>query len=155
MTEVLLLTTRPDTGYEVTLADGDPRCATIRVRGDLDLAAREWLADVLHRQRETGRVVVRLDLSAVVFMDSACLGLLVREHPRFLAVDGLLALTDVGPRITRLLTDAHPDRPVFVLQTTPDPPCDDTGTPLARDPVMRAILRARDLFHRASTISPG
>jgi len=58
---------------------------------------------------------VRLDVGAVSFLDCTCLDVLVTAHQRLLAAQGMLVLTDVTPRLMRLLRLARLDR---VLLTT-------------------------------------
>ncbi len=94
--------------------------------GEWDLAGADALAEALRAHERAGRRFVRLDLSAVTFLDCTCLDVLVVAHQRFLAAKGTLVLCGVTPRILRLLrlakldqlllttnlsdVDVHPDR---------------------------------------------
>lgn len=122
MADVLRLSARP--AFRLTVVDLDPLRATIRAEGELDLAARRPLAELLEQQQIAGRRVISLDLSEVTFLDCSCVGVLVAAHHRFLELHGLLVLTDVGARVAPILrvtgladrlfiapTGARPSRP--------------------------------------------
>jgi len=89
--------------------------ALVRAVGEWDLANAATLADLLGAHEKAGRRFVRLDLSAVTFLDCTCIGVLVSVHRRLLAGRGTLVLTGVSPRIQRLLRLARLDD---VLLTT-------------------------------------
>lgn len=91
----------------------EPRRSTIRAAGELDLAAADQLRTVLDQQCDSGHCFARVDLSAVTFLDCACLGVLVEAHHRFLAAHGTLLLTGVGPRVDRLIELAGLDQTLF------------------------------------------
>jgi anti-anti-sigma factor len=104
----------------------DQTRALVRAVGEWDLAAADALAEELRAHETAGRRFVRLDVSAVTFLDCACLDVLVGAHARFLAARGTLVLSGMTPRILRLLrltgldrvllttslsdVDVHPDR---------------------------------------------
>ena len=83
--------------------------ALLRAVGEWDLANADILADRLDAQLKSGRRFVRLDLSAVTFLDCACLGVLVSVHRRLITMRGRLILTGVTPRVLRLLRLASLD----------------------------------------------
>jgi anti-sigma B factor antagonist len=87
----------------------------VRAVGEWDLANAEALAEMLEEHEKAGRRFVRLDVSAVSFLDCTCLDVLVTAHRRLLAARGTLVLTGVTPRLTRLLSLARLDR---VMLTT-------------------------------------
>jgi len=89
--------------------------ALVRAVGEWDLANAATLADLLDAHEKAGRRFVRLDLSAVTFLDCTCVGVLVSVHRRLLAGRGTLVLTGVTPRVLRLLRLAGLDD---VLLTT-------------------------------------
>jgi anti-sigma B factor antagonist len=89
--------------------------ALVRAVGEWDLAKAATLADLLDAHEKAGRRFVRLDLSAVTFLDCTCIGVLVSVHRRLLAARGTLVLTGVSPRLQRLLRLARLDD---VLLTT-------------------------------------
>lgn len=93
----------PATGFELTVVGLDQVRAMIGAVGDLDLAAREALHELLQHQEDAGRLVVELDVSEVTFLDCSCLGVLVGAHHRLLERHGLLVLTGIGACIARTL----------------------------------------------------
>jgi anti-anti-sigma factor len=101
MAEVLHLSAPP--GYRLTVLDLDQLRATIRAAGELDLAARDPLAELLRQQQTAGRRVIRLDLSEVIFLDCSCVGVVVAAHRRFVELHGLLVLTDINASVARML----------------------------------------------------
>lgn len=90
--------------YSFAVVDVDPNHASLMAVGELDLAAIEDLVAILAAQETAGRTSIRLDLSAVTFMDCACLGGLVDARRRLMALHGDLLLTNVSPWVLRLLT---------------------------------------------------
>lgn len=88
----------------------DATRVVIRAVGEWDLANAPVLADVLDEHRKAGRHFVRLDLSAVSFLDCTCLDVLVTAHERLLAAQGTLMLTGVTPPLRRLLSLARLDQ---------------------------------------------
>jgi anti-anti-sigma factor len=68
----------------------------------LDLASSGLLRALLEQTRRPGTAVV-LDLSCVVFVDSSALGVLAAAHRRLLAEGHPLVLTNVDPRVLRVL----------------------------------------------------
>ena len=121
MAGVRTLVAEADLGFELTVVALDPLRAAICAVGELDLAARDALADVLHQQEVARRRVVRVDLSKVTFIDCACLGILVASHYRFLHRHGLLVLTGVDARIERVFKVAGLADRLFIVPTEQDP----------------------------------
>lgn len=121
MAGVPTLVAEPDTGYELTVVDLDPLRAAICAVGELDLAAREDLADVLRQQEHASRRFVRLDLSQVSFLDCSCLGVLVASHHRFLELHGLLVLSGVDESVARILKITGLDDSLFIVPADQDP----------------------------------
>ena len=109
------------TGFELTVVDLDPLRAAICAVGELDLAARDALAEVLQQQEDAGRRIVRLDLSQVTFLDCSCLGVLVSSHQRFLELRGLLVLTVTDGSVARLLEMTGLGESLFTVPTDQDP----------------------------------
>jgi anti-anti-sigma factor len=81
----------------------DASRAALGASGELDLAAVRELRRMLITHERSGRVFIRLDLSAVTFMDCSCLAILASIHRRLLAVNGQLILTEVSEPVARLL----------------------------------------------------
>ena len=119
MAEVLHLSARP--GVRFTVVDPDPLHATIRAAGELDLAAREPLAEVLQQQQIAGRRVICLDLSEVTFLDCSCVGVIVAAHHRFLELGGRLVLTDVNATVERILRVTGLEDSLFIASTSARP----------------------------------
>ena len=122
-------------GYELTVVAVDPVRAAIAAAGELDLAARDALTEVLHQHVNAGRRVVRLDLSKVTFIDCSCLGILVAFHYRFLKRHGLLVITGVDARMERVLEVAGLRDGLFIVPAEQDP--------FGRVPFTRAARRRR------------
>jgi anti-sigma B factor antagonist len=105
----------PDAGtFQVTVASSHANHATVYLKGSVDLATSELLADVLNQQLGTGRRFVRLDLSGLLFLDCAGLRTLVHAHNAFLAARGTLVLTGIRPHIARLLQISHLDEALLI-----------------------------------------
>ncbi|HEY7047713.1 MAG TPA: STAS domain-containing protein [Jatrophihabitantaceae bacterium] len=107
--------THPNARASLTTLRQDRSRALVRAVGEWDLANAEALAEMLEEHEKAGRRFVRLDVSAVSFLDCTCLDVLVTAHRRLLAARGTLVLTGVTPRLTRLLSLARLDR---VMLTT-------------------------------------
>jgi anti-anti-sigma factor len=101
MADVLHLFARP--GYRLPVGDLEPVRATLRAAGELDLTARDPLAELLEQQLVAGRGVIRLDLGELTFLDCSCVGVLVAAHRRYLELHGLEVLADIAARVTRIL----------------------------------------------------
>lgn len=119
MADVLHLSARP--GFRLTVADLDLFRATIRAAGELDLAARDPLVDLLEQQLVAGRRVIRLDLSEVTFLDCSCVGVLVAAHRRCLELQGLLVLADIDASVTRILRLTGLEDSLFIEPTGAGP----------------------------------
>ena len=68
----------------------DPPLGRLRVSGELDLATREQLRDVLVCLALAGCRRVEIDLGAVTFIDAGTLGLLADEQRRLAGRGGVL-----------------------------------------------------------------
>jgi anti-anti-sigma factor len=115
MADVLHLSARP--GFRLTVVDLDPLRATLWAAGELDLAARGPLSELLEQQLIAGRRVISLDLSEVTFLDCSCVGVLVAAHHRFLELHGLLVLTDIDARVARILRATGLEDSLFIAPT--------------------------------------
>lgn len=102
-------TTSTTTGASLTTVRQGRAHALIRAVGEWDLSNAHVLSEQLDQHARAGRFV-RLDLSAVSFLDCTCLGALVTAHQRLLAAGGTLVLTGVTPRTMRLLNLARLDQ---------------------------------------------
>jgi len=81
--------------------EGD--ATVIHVKGEIDLATCERLRDAIEPHLGPAQTVV-LDLSAVVFMDSSCLAVLVQARGRLTSDGGSLVLRNPSDAARRLLT---------------------------------------------------
>lgn len=91
-------------------SDGD--CPVVRLAGELDLSTIPRLEGRLIRQARSGpRLVV--DMSAVTFIDSSGIALLLRTHRA--AVDGIRTVIAEGSQVERVLRLAGIDQvlPLF------------------------------------------
>jgi len=89
--------------FSFAVAGSDPSRVSLTATGELDLAAVGDLAALLALHEAAGRTFIRLDLSAVTFMDCSCLGVLVGVHHHLDQRKGQLILTDVSAPVARLL----------------------------------------------------
>jgi anti-sigma B factor antagonist len=112
--------TRTTTGASLSTLRQNRTHALIRAVGEWDLANAHALGELLEQHHKAGRRFVRLDVSAVSFLDCTCLGVLVTAHQRLRAARGRLVLTGVTPRTRRLLRLAGLDR--ALITTSPKQP---------------------------------
>lgn len=89
--------------FSFAVAEVDPSHASLMAIGELDIAATGDLVAILTAQEAAGRTSIVLDLSAVTFMDCACLGILVGARQRLTALGGDLLMTNVSKPVLRLL----------------------------------------------------
>jgi anti-anti-sigma factor len=85
-----------------TLAQDDWRAA-IALQGEFDLATSHELRNELGRHLEEGRRVIRVDTQQVEFLDSTAISELVNASRRCAADNGSLILTNLPPRLWRML----------------------------------------------------
>jgi anti-anti-sigma factor len=88
--------------------------AALQLRGELDLANVDQLRSELTRHLDAGRRVLRIDASAVSFIDSTALGALLWASQRCQAERGSLILTGLPARIQRVLTVSGLDQVLLV-----------------------------------------
>ena len=96
-----------------TVACDDWRAA-IELCGEFDMSNAAELRAELDEHLAHGRRVLRVDASAVSFMDSTAIGVLVAATQRCRAEHGSLILTGVPARMQRLLTIAGLDQLLLV-----------------------------------------
>lgn len=77
--------------------------AAIALQGELDVANAHELRDELVGHIDAGRRVIRVDLHGVAFMDSSAIGELISATRRCTAEHGSLIVTNVPPRLHRVL----------------------------------------------------
>lgn len=104
-------------GYEGFSAfwDEDDRAAILRIKGDLDLSASSALRACLQDEVSLNGPPIVVDLSAVPFVDSTCLGVLIAALREAKETRGTLRLAAVRPRVRRALEIAALDEifPVY------------------------------------------
>jgi anti-sigma B factor antagonist len=88
--------------------------AAIALHGELDVANAHDLRAELAEHLDAGRRVIRIDAAGVEFMDSTALGELVIASERCVAEHGSLILTNVPPRVRRLLDVSGLDRVLLI-----------------------------------------
>lgn len=90
---------------------GKDRVLTMTIKGEVDHhAAREILRGLDEGvERELPRRL-RLDLSAVTFMDSSGIAVVLRAYRRMQALEGKLELTGVPAQAAKVLRSAGLDR---------------------------------------------
>jgi anti-sigma B factor antagonist len=118
---------------QVTTTATDPTRATVALCGEMDLSNVGLFAGVLDNQLGLGRRFVRVDLSAITFLDCAALQVIVDAHNRCLAARGMLVLTGVPSHIARLLALTRLDKALFVADA-PGSPGRPSGRQLAAVP---------------------
>ena len=114
----------------------------VRADGEWDLANAHVLADALAEHQRAGRRFVRLDISAVTFLDCTCLEVLAAAHVRLLGTRGTLVLTGVPARIMRLLSLAGLAQVLFTTSLSDvDVHLDRVIVPSSRSSVVRPMVR--------------
>jgi anti-sigma B factor antagonist len=93
--------------------------AAVALHGELDVANAHDLRAELAAHLDAGRRVIRVDARGVEFMDSTAVGELVIASERCAADHGSLILTNVPPRVRRLLRIAGLDQ-VLLVDTAGD-----------------------------------
>ncbi|WP_375483173.1 STAS domain-containing protein [uncultured Jatrophihabitans sp.] len=94
---------RRDTALAVETIAADPQGATVKARGHLDLGTAPPLWAVLRSHLRSGRRFLRLDVSALGFVDASALAALREIHDEALIARGTLVVTGVGALVERVL----------------------------------------------------
>jgi anti-sigma B factor antagonist len=90
-----------DSGFDVVVDEHDT--SLVRASGEVDLATSPRLREVLDTVIGNGAPLVRLDMSAVTFLDSSGISVLVDAQQRLREASGRLVLHGVGDHIKRVL----------------------------------------------------
>lgn len=154
MAGVPTLVSEPCPRFEFTVVDLDPLRAAVRAVGDLDLAARDALTEILDQQDDAHRHIVHLDLSQVTFMDSSCLGALVAAHHRLLARQGLLVLTGVDNCVARVLKLTGLDNLLFIVPAGQDWFGSALTARVPERPTGRHVARPQRIPHTSGDLLP-
>lgn len=117
--------------YSFAVVRVDHSRASLSAAGELDLAAVEELTALLAAHEGAGHAFIRLDLSAVTFMDCSCLGVLVAAHYRLRARHGQLILTCSSGPVIKLLSVTHLEDVLLASV--------DGNLPVERVPAQRAV----------------
>ena len=91
-----------DAPFEVDVIEDDA-VMLVRVAGDVDLATSPQLREGLDRAIVSGAPLVRLDMTAVTFLDSSGISVLVDTQQRLHEASARLVLHGVGDHIKRVL----------------------------------------------------
>ncbi|NAS26358.1 anti-sigma factor antagonist [Herbidospora sp. NEAU-GS84] len=78
-----------------------PDCTVVHAAGDIDAGNRDELAEAITRGRRRGRPLI-LDFSAVTFLDSSGLHVLLNAHARAARGERDFHLAALHPRVARL-----------------------------------------------------
>jgi anti-sigma B factor antagonist len=87
----------------VRTTSSDEWRAAIALHGELDVANAHELRDELQGHLDEGRRVIRVDAAGVEFLDSTALAELIVATERCTVDHGSLIITNVPPRVRRLL----------------------------------------------------
>ncbi len=98
--------------------------SVLSVAGELDMHTSPTLQERLEALTVGEAPKVALELSAVPFMDSSSLGILVVNHKRLLERGGALALVGAAGSPEKVLTITGIDRVIPVFRQTSDLPQD-------------------------------
>ena len=89
----------PNVRVEVT----GPGVVTVHLSGDIDYSSRDCLRETLLEARLAGARQIIVDLSAVTFLDSEGLAVILFAHQRMRSSGGSLVLRHANPAVLRLL----------------------------------------------------
>ncbi|MDR2736041.1 MAG: anti-sigma factor antagonist [Gracilibacteraceae bacterium] len=78
---------------------------TLYLSGELDMSNADDLKTLIDRDIDRKRIrTVILDLSAVTFIDSSALGVILGRYKKLLALGGKIQITNTPPHIYRILS---------------------------------------------------
>ena len=114
-------------GMYVRTGTCDEWRAVVAVHGELDLNNADDVRAELNRHLDAGRRVLRIDVAGVTFLDSTALGALLEAAERCRQGRGLLILTNVPPRVARLIKIAGLEQLLLIDGVTPSPGSVEVG----------------------------
>jgi anti-sigma B factor antagonist len=82
----------------------DSRVGLVELSGEIDLATVPTVRQAIGDQLAAGMTLLLLDLSAVTFIDSTGLGVLVGAGKKAAQLGGAIRVVSDNPRVVRLLT---------------------------------------------------
>jgi anti-sigma B factor antagonist/stage II sporulation protein AA (anti-sigma F factor antagonist) len=97
-----------------TTVSTDEWRAVVELKGEIDLANVAQLRSELSRHIESGRRVLHVNARALTFIDSSAIGELVTASRRCREGGGTLILTEVPPRLHRLISIAGLEQVLLV-----------------------------------------
>jgi anti-anti-sigma factor len=106
--------------------------ALVKVVGELDFSTAAPLWAVLQAHIKSGRRFVRLDVSAVTFLDATALSGITQAHQELLDRRGTLVITGVRFLVARVLRVAGLDEVLFVSGPRADDDLDLPASLLAQ-----------------------
>lgn len=98
------------------------RALTVHLSGDIDYSSRDVLRETLLDARLAGARDIIVDLSAVTFLDSASLAVILFAHQRMRSMGCRLVLRHAGPDVLRLLDVTNVADLIEVDDPDPRPP---------------------------------
>ena len=104
----------PDEFPSIETVRFDERRAVVAVHGDLDVSTAAELWSILQRHLTAGRRYLRVDLSAVTFIDAAAVTAIVEVHHEALYRRGTLVLVGVTAAVAKVLALTGVDETLFV-----------------------------------------
>ena len=102
----------------------DGRAGVIVAEGEIDLAGAPRLREAMTDHLSAGHVHLLMDLSAVTFIDSTGLGILVGAAKKTLGLGGSLRIVCSNERVLRLLAITGISRSMTVLPTVEEATAD-------------------------------
>lgn len=99
----------------------DERRAAVSVYGDLDVSTAAALWSVLQSHLTAGRRYLRVDLSAVKFIDAAAVTAIVEVHHEALYRRGRLVLAGVTAAVAKVLSLTGVEDTLFIAGPTQHP----------------------------------
>ena len=102
---------------DISTVSTDSWHATVRLSGELDVAAADPLRAAITEHLDAGRRVIHVDTADVTFMDSTAIGAIVALHSRCKDEGGSLILTNVQGPVERLIRITGLDQ-VLLIDTS-------------------------------------
>jgi len=106
--------TRPGELLSIETVRVDDRRASVSVHGDLDVSTAAALWSMLQNHLTAGRRYLRVDLSAVTFIDASAVTAILEVHHEALYRRGTLVLTGITPAVAKVLALTGVDETLFL-----------------------------------------
>jgi anti-sigma B factor antagonist len=98
------------------LESSDDQASLVAVSGEIDLSSTGELAAVLESAESSAPTLLQIDLSAVSFMDSQGLRLLIEAHKRAIAADRRFVIVNPSSVVRRLFEVSGVDQILDVME---------------------------------------